>query len=273
MNAAFSLLTFNCFGGLAPTTLRRLATLGRELDQRAYDVVCLQEVQSHAARRLLIRASTGYPAAAHAPALFAPRGALLTLARAPLTQVRYTRYHIQGRWYTPTVMDVLTQKGVLATRLLHAGTPIVVLNTHLMANYGANWRPESRAVGEQRAQLLQLAELVREQPAEALVLVAGDFNIPRGGWLHAELLERAGLRDLLADDARPTYRPFPGVSLRYALALDFVLMRAPPGLQLEVEGDLCFAERLPLVGGGQGYLSDHIGVEVRLSWERRSEHS
>jgi len=44
-------------------------------------VVCLQEVQSHAYRRLLARACASYPHAAYAPFVHAPKGGLLTLTR------------------------------------------------------------------------------------------------------------------------------------------------------------------------------------------------
>ena len=85
MKTIFSLLTFNCFGGLHWTTPRRLRALGQELDRLAPEVVCLQEVQTHAARRLLQRVCAGHPAHAYVPGRRAPLGSLFTLARAPLS--------------------------------------------------------------------------------------------------------------------------------------------------------------------------------------------
>ncbi|MDQ3248986.1 MAG: endonuclease/exonuclease/phosphatase family protein [Chloroflexota bacterium] len=261
---SFSLLTFNCFGGLNWTTPRRLLALARELAQYEPTVACFQEVETHAARRLLLRACTSHPEQVFIPGRRAPLGSLLTLAQTPLGTPQFVRYLNQGAWYSPTLMDRLTQKGALITQLQVGDVPVVMINTHLVANYGANWRPDSRAARDQQSQLRQLASLVRDQPPTALVLVAGDFNIPRGGWLYDEFLMLSGLHDPLAGDERPTYRPFPGVPARYALPIDFVFVRPPAHLPIQTEATLCFGERVALVGGGQSYLSDHLGVLVTL---------
>lgn len=266
IDTTFSLLTFNCFGGLNWTTPRRLRSLARELRTLTPSVVCLQEVQSNLALRLLLRLVDDYPGHAYFRGLSAPLSALLVLARGALHSPHFVRYTNQGAWLGPTVMDQLTRKGVLISRTQQAGQPIIVLNTHLVANYMANWRRDSRAARDQASQLQQLATVVREQPADAIVLVAGDFNIPRGSWLYTEFLQQSGLADPLAGDMRPTYRPFPGVPVRYALPIDFVFVRTPPTLALAITTDFCFTEQCPYVGGGQGYLSDHLGVLVRLQW-------
>ena len=48
----------------------------------------------------------------------------------------------------------------MATRFVQAGVPIVVLNTHLNANYSGDWRPTNRYTHNEREQLRQLAEIV-----------------------------------------------------------------------------------------------------------------
>lgn len=265
-DTTFSLLTFNCFGGVNWTTPRRLRSLVHELHELAATVVCLQEVQTNLALRLLLRASTAYPAHAYLPGLSAPRGALLTLARTPLHSPHFIRYTTQGAWFGPTVMDQLTQKGMLISRTQQGDQQVIVINTHLVANYMANWQPALRAARDQQSQLHQLAATVHGQPANAIVLVAGDFNIPRGSWLYTEFLERSGLQDPLAGDERPTYRPFPGVPVRYALPIDFVFLRTPPGVATHTETSFYFTEQRPYVGGGRGYLSDHLGIRVTVQW-------
>jgi endonuclease/exonuclease/phosphatase family metal-dependent hydrolase len=263
----FSLITINCFGGLVPTTPMRLLALARELDRHAADVVCLQEVQMHAYRRLLTRACTGYPASAYEPFTYAPKGGLLTLAQQPITSTAFSLYPERGRWYTPALADWMLHKGVLCTSMTIGGLPVIVLNTHLSANYRGDWERDNQYVRTERAQLRQLAEIVRAQPAEALLIVAGDFNIPRGGSLYAEFLDASGLTDPLAGDIRPTVRPPPGLPARYALPIDFALLRAPDLPGLRVRGDICFQERLPLAGRRMGYLSDHYGVELEVQFD------
>lgn len=266
-NTAFSLLTFNCFGGPSWTTPRRLRTFARELELLAPEIVCLQEVQTNLALRLLLRVSANYANHAYLPGLRAPLGSILTLARTSINLPHFSRYDNQGTWFGPTAMDQLTQKGMLISNLAYAGLPVIVINTHLVANYGANWRPDSRAAQVQQRQLRQLATTVRNQASEALVFVAGDFNLPRGSWLYDEFLALTGMHDPLDGDARPTYRPFPGVPVRYALPIDFVFVRTPPGLTVQIDTNFCFTEKFPYVGGGQGYLSDHLGIHLTVRWE------
>lgn len=261
----FSLLTFNCFGGLNWTTPRRLRSLARELPNLQPGVVCLQEVQSNRALRLLLQLTAPHLTHTYLPGRNAPLGALLTLSTMPPQKSSFTRYTTQGAWLGPTMMDQLTQKGMLVLQSEWQGQPVIVINTHLVANYWAKWQPESRAARDQQQQLHQLATLVQEQPPTAIVLVAGDFNIPRGSWLYEEFLQRSGLTDPLAGDVRPTYRPFPGVPVHYALPIDFVFVRTPPGIGVQTTADLCFTEPCAYVGGGHGYLSDHVGVRVTLN--------
>lgn len=266
MSNTFSILTINCFGGLLWRVRRRLPTLRRELERLAPDVVCLQEVQSPFALRTFASASSGFTTQAAQPGRFFPMGGLCTLARQPIVATDFIRYTTEGRSLGPTMMDRLTRKGILLTKFNHAGIPILVLNTHTMANYAANWQRENRAAQDQQRQLQQLADVVQEQPQDALVLVAGDFNIPRGSWLYDEFLERSGVTDPLAGDERPTYRPFPGVPAHYALPIDFVFWRAPVGVRVEGEGVLKFEDTVEYIGGGTGYLSDHLGVQVTIEF-------
>lgn len=264
--ATFSLLTLNCFG--VPTLLvrRRLLTLARELNRSDMTVVCLQEVQAHLYRRMLIEACVEYPTNAFWPFVHAPKGGLLTLGRLPFHDTHFTLYEERGIWYTLGLADWLLHKGILRIATRVQTVPVIVLNTHLNANYDGDWHPKNRfARGEQR-QLQQLAALVAAQPAEALVVVAGDFNIPRGSWLYDEFLEASGLVDPLAGDPRPTYRLLPGMPRRFALPIDFVLFRTPRLAHLRVHADIVFHEKLPLVDGSMNYLSDHCGVELRFTW-------
>jgi endonuclease/exonuclease/phosphatase family metal-dependent hydrolase len=164
-------------------------------------------------------------------------------------------------------MDRLTRKGVLITELDHPLGAVIVLNTHLLANYGGNWQRQSPAAQPQWAQLEELAAIVRAQRDNALLLLAGDFNIPRDSWLYEQFLAQSGLTDPFTADKRPTYRPFPGISARYALPIDFVFVRAPDGLTVKTQPALRFTEQVPYVGGGVGFLSDHLGVQVTVMWE------
>src|SRR4051812_40027027 len=133
--AQFSLVTFNCFGAPMPTTRRRLRALATELNRRAYSVVCVQEAQANMYCRLLVDACTQYSDHVYEPFFHAPKGGLLTLARLPIEQRAFTLYRAREIVSPLAAMDLLLHKGVLLACATIERVPIVVLNTHLSANY------------------------------------------------------------------------------------------------------------------------------------------
>jgi len=261
-----SLLTFNCFGAPGIHTAHRLKRLAHELNHAAYDVVCLQEVQTHAYRRLLANlCQTVYPHQAYQPFIHAPMGGLLTLSQNHIEGSQFTLYRERGLWYTPAVTDWILHKGILTTRLRYNDLQMVVLNTHLTANYTGDWSRKNPFARQEHGELIQLAETVQAQSADTLVIVCGDFNIPRGSWLYDSFLEATGLVDPLAGDTRPTFRPHKGMGARYATPIDFTFVRVPAGAVCTLDSDLRFQDRVQ--GSRPRHLSDHNAVELRVTWE------
>lgn len=265
MSISLSLLTLNCFGTPVPTTRRRLLALARQLEQSTLQLICLQEVQLVMYQELLIQACASYPFQAYEPYLHCPMGGLVTLSRVPLAAQRFEVFTEQGLWYLPTLMDKILRKGMLITALHWGGVPVVIINTHILANYNGDWERQGVFARMQEKQLRQLAETVAVQPSNALVIVAGDFNIPRGSRLYRDFLGWTGLTDPLADDRRPTHRPPPGVPVHYSLPIDFVFVRFPQTISLQISSDLRFSSKLDLDHRRQGFLSDHNGIEVSLT--------
>jgi endonuclease/exonuclease/phosphatase (EEP) superfamily protein YafD len=242
-----------------------LLALARQLEQSALQLICLQEVQLVIYQELLIQACASYPFQAYEPYLHCPMGGLVTLSRVPLAAQRFEVYAEQGLWYLPTLMDKILRKGMLITALHWGSVPVVIINTHILANYNGDWERQGVFARMQEKQLRQLAETVAVQPASALVIVAGDFNIPRGSRLYRDFLSWSGLTDPLAEDRRPTHRPPPGVPAQYSLPIDFVFVRVPQTLSLQISSDLRFSNQLDLDHRRQDFLSDHNGIEVNLT--------
>jgi endonuclease/exonuclease/phosphatase (EEP) superfamily protein YafD len=265
MSDSFSLLTLNSFGLWLPNTGRRLLALATELEQSPYQVVCLQEIQLHKYQRLLVRDCASYPYSFHEPYLHCPKGGLLTLSRLPFTSTSFEPYTERGSWYTPMLLDRLFFKGISITSLLWKDIPLVIINTHLLANFAGDWERRGMYARVEERQLRQLAETVRAQPDDSIVIVVGDFNVPRGSRLYRDFLIHSGLTDLLAGDTRPTLRmPFQGTS-RFSLSIDYILVRIPDKHSLEMVCDLCFSEKYTMGNRQRGYLSDHCGIEVRIT--------
>jgi endonuclease/exonuclease/phosphatase family metal-dependent hydrolase len=265
MTHSFSLLTLNCFGLCLPNTRRRLLALTNELKQCSYQVVCLQEIQLHRYRKLLVEGCASYSYPVSEPYFHCPKGGLLTLSQLPITSSFFQPYEERGLWYTPMLLDRLFFKGMLITKLTWANLPMVIINTHLLANFAGDWERHGMYARLEEKQLRQLAETVRSQPLDSIVIVVGDFNIPRGGGLYGDFLAHSGLQDLLAGDTRPTLRLPPGTPSRFALPIDYVLARIPGKFSFKIDCDLCFTGKYQVNNRQQGHLSDHNGIEVRMT--------
>lgn len=263
-----SLVTLNCFGvPFVNNTRARLTTIARELDSAPVDVVCLQEVQLSAYAPLLDRGFSQFPFVAFEPFPYAPKGGLLTLSRQPIQKTDFTLYPERGWWHTPSLADRLLHKGILATELTHAGQRIIVLNTHLTANYDGDWSPSNRYARLERVQLRQLAAVVNDLDTQSIVVIAGDSNIPRHSWLYDEFVEATGVIDPLVDDTKPTYYPLFALPGRYRQPVDYVFVRPPAGCELSASAEMLFEGEISLTSGGIGRVLDHTGIQLSLQWQ------
>ncbi|MGB8645309.1 MAG: endonuclease/exonuclease/phosphatase family protein [Anaerolineae bacterium] len=261
------LLTLNCYSlPFDRTTRPRLETIAQEVQALSLDVVCFQEVHLWRYARLLARSLPEYAHSASAPYLYTPRGGLLTLSRHPIARQRFVLYEKRGRLHSPGFADWLLHKGILIAELTLPHTPVVIVNTHLLANYNADWSHGNHYARHQGAELEQLLHTLDEIERDRLVIVVGDFNIPTGTRLYGDFVRAAGLIDPLASSAQPTFRPPRFLPAHYALPLDHVLVRAPAGQLPEVSAQIVLARPVRLVNGIEAYLSDHSAIlaEVKL---------
>lgn len=267
--AQLTILSMNCLGLPVPVPgLRtRLRALGNAIAHAGVAVACLQEVGRWRHIPLLRHSESAWPEAIAATYPYAPKGGLVTLSRLPILDTNYNAFRERGRAASLHAAERFQGKGVLQASLRLLGRKVVILNTHLAANYSAQWSYGNAYARVERAQLREVAEIVQAMPAEALVIVAGDLNVPRGSWLYTEFLRLARLSDPLAGSTEPTFRPMAGVPARAIQALDHILVRAPHDLSITAHAELCFREAVPLAGGARGYLSDHLGVRLTLSWQ------
>jgi endonuclease/exonuclease/phosphatase family metal-dependent hydrolase len=262
----FTLLSLNAFGVPFFLSLGRLGRLARALNHLEPQVICLQEVQQHAYIPLLQRSLSGHPHQAFFlnPRGYAPKGGLLTASSLPVGRAGFSPFPQRGHPWSIGFSDWALYKGVLMAELEWQGQQIIILNTHLHANYSGDWRPENGFARLQYAQIQFLATLVQVQPPEALVILCGDFNFPRTCWLYTELVRQGDLVDPLADDPRPSYRPFPLVSSRWSLRLDFVLYRLPQGQDLDIKADILPLDHAPARSRFHQFLTDHCALTLSV---------
>jgi endonuclease/exonuclease/phosphatase family metal-dependent hydrolase len=266
--SVLNLVTLNCFGvPFVHDTRARLATIARELDQAAVDVVCLQEIQFAPYVPFLDRGFSQFPYTAFEPFLYAPKGGLLTFSRQPIAASTFAPYPQRGWWHTPSAADRLLYKGILSTRLVYAGQEIIILNTHLTANYDGDWSPRNRYAQLERAQLDRLAQLVNRLPSGSIIVVAGDFNIPRHSWLYDGFVAATGMIDPLAGNREPTYHPVFNLPRRFHQPIDFVFVRPPRGSSVTASAEFLFENEVELASGRFGRVSDHTGIKLELWWQ------
>jgi len=176
--------------------------------------ICLQEIQQTAYVKIVQQGLRAWPHLAWHANHWAPMGGLVTLSRHPIVRSEFVPFPNRGRWLGMGVSDWALRKGVLVVHVAVGGQPVVVLNTHLQANYRGDWASQNGMAQIQLDQVRVVAELARAQPADTLVFLAGDFNFPRATHLYEALLASSGLTDPLRHDRRPTYVPFPLVPRR-----------------------------------------------------------
>lgn len=262
-----TLLSLNTFGLPLFLGWNRLGRLTRELDHYPASVICLQEIQQNAYVPLLLRNLPDYPHHAFELSWFAPSGGLFTAARAPLHANKFVPYQNRGRPFGAGIADWALNKGVLESTFSVGGARVIVMNTHLHANYRGNWDEDDALTRIQRDQVYHLAEMVRAQPRDALVIVCGDFNFPRGTSLYRELVDAAELEDPLAEDTRPTYRPLPLMTTtKWSLPIDFVLLRRATWHDLEVRADIVHIEDSTRTLAPRRFLTDHNALTLHVHW-------
>lgn len=266
--AEFTLLSLNTFGLPLFLGLGRLMRLTRQLDRYSASILCFQEIQQNAYLPFLNRGLPDYPHRAFETSLFAPKGGLFTAARLPFVEAHFVPYENRGKLMSPGFADWALNKGVLLSRFEIQGQKVIVMNTHLHANYAGVWHPENSMSRIQSDQVLHLAAMVNAQSRDALVIVCGDFNFPRGTFLYDELVSEGQLLDPLAADPRPTYRPFPLLSKeKWAIPIDFVLVRQPQTRELEISADIVEIQDEGQTRPTRRFLTDHNALTIKVNWQ------
>jgi endonuclease/exonuclease/phosphatase family metal-dependent hydrolase len=236
----------------------RYAVIGRELDARDADVVCLQEVFTYWHLRLLAQRMASFRHVSYRPSLAGPAGGLVTFSRLPLSGTVY-----RGFGVPPSTPGISRRtriraglKGLLVTRLASLG--LCIVNTHPVANRDGDWSHTSRFYPLHRAQLACLTRAMQSVPGPAVI--CGDFNIDRDSALFGEFVERTGLADAFEGSCPATFHMeyLPPGEMPHCI--DFILTMN--GVKAEASTVvLTGKEALP---GGPGYVSDHIGLCARL---------
>jgi endonuclease/exonuclease/phosphatase family metal-dependent hydrolase len=261
---SLTLLTLNCL--FRPHARARLTALAPLLETSIADVACLQEVVLQGNAGLVRRLSPSYQAAAWMPNLgVGIRGGLVTMSRYPIETRRFEVYRRRGRLRTIAFADWLLRKGFLITWLRVDGQSLVVINTHLLANYDEDWQLPNDYAHQLQDELRQLEVAVAGVDKTVPLVLAGDLNVPSSTQLIEDFAGRAGLTDGFAEEHPPTIRP--GPFAHAAHAIDYVFVRAPEGGSCSITSRIVFDKDVVLENGRRAPLSDHFGIQAAIRFD------
>lgn len=186
-------------------------------------------------------------------------GGLVTFTRHAVTRSSYEVFRKRGDWGTTGAVDRLGRKGFLTTWVDTGVQRLVLVNTHLLANYDEDWSPGNRYAVQQEDELRQLGDALEGLGDDVSLVVAGDFNIPAAHPMLDRFRQRTGLRNAQTEPS-PTYRsPDPS---QPGQQIDHILYRFGAGADATVTTRLRFEAEVPLADGRLHYPSDHFGVEA-----------
>jgi endonuclease/exonuclease/phosphatase family metal-dependent hydrolase len=265
MQSELRLLTFNVHMLTPFASVQRAAAVARAVNERGYDVVCLQEVFDEDARAIFVRDLAGsflhlVPEAGGAG--WRDDSGLFFASQSPLLTSAFQPYSFP----IPTPgFDFLATKGALGVHLRHgvdgSSCDLLVFDTHL----------DSVLASTRRQQLVRLRDFMAEtvsqlpDPARTAVLIAGDMNV-RGENGQGEYLQMLSLlgepRDLYVeagngDDGCTHPVSDPRRRLDYWLALDSIVLNGEPQPLAPVQ-----VVSVRVAPFDDRELSDHLPVEV-----------
>ena len=262
----FSLLSLNTFGVPFYLSLGRIRRLAVEINRLKPTVACLQEIQQNALLPMLQRGLAAYSYLAFYRNKLAPKGGLCTASAISVEKGIFYPFRNQGKPVSIGFSDWALNKGALLVELEFHAHRLVILNTHLQANYRGDWRTSNEQTQIQLDQVKDLVKLIHAQPVNAWVIVCGDFNFPRQSPAYQEMIAQSGLTDALADDPRHTYRPFPLVSRKWQTSLDYIFYRIPAGETAAVAADILPIENASAALPFQRFLTDHNALTLKINW-------
>ena len=179
---------------LASHTAQRLERAAERILEEQPDVALLQELWKHDdAKNMVNRLAEAYASADIAGhGFFARRSGLLTFVRNQGGwSVRGTSFRefeaVGSAWWKLREGDAFAGKGVQRVDIERQGARVVLLNTHLQAEYGEGER--SRYLEVRRKQLEELRAFAERVPIDLPLIAAGDLNTRPAEEPYARLIE------------------------------------------------------------------------------------
>lgn len=245
--------------------LSRIKTIGHLLNTSGADILCLQEVHSHAALQFLRRLLSNYPYVAYKSFIYGPRGGLVTFSKYPIQSTEYVDFLRHGSFRDKSFTAKLSQNGILVIKLKH--NPLYILNTYVTADTQHKWNGESKYQTLRALQINQLAYLVKTLSfMNHEVILTGDMNIAKGSELYQELLSKAGMMDSFSHKKHYTqHADFFPIEVKPQV-LDYIFYTQYYNSVKLTSATQLFDKKVMLENRNRSYLSDHVALQVTFSY-------
>ena len=144
------------------------------------------------------------------------------------------------------------------------GRCFVGMKVGVHANDLGVWRLSNRETPMQLDQVNYVVELMHAQPKDAWVIVCGDFNFPRQSPAYQQMISQCGRLDARSRDPRPTYLPFPLVSVKWLTSPDYFFYSIPAGEVLNVSAEMIQVVNSSAQRPFQRFLTDHQALRLNI---------
>lgn len=171
------ILTQNCWGVLNRNRRKRFDIIAKTIQDRPYDIVCLQEVFLRRWHSQPFHRLDGY-CNSYQKGIISLKGGLLTLTRQLPKEVTFHRYQAQGNLFSQQVTDAALGKGFLETIIEdeESQEELTIINVHNVSIYRPNHNQEMHLL----AQSEQLFAHVKNKIENGKkIILVGDFNFER----------------------------------------------------------------------------------------------
>lgn len=272
MGTKISIITFNVFGvpfngnkiikSLFRTRIRkRFRAIGKLLNDSKADIICLQEVYTIPHLNILKETLAKYPYCYYKLFLLSPRGGVITFSKFPMETVEYADFIEGGKWHNKSVVGKISKRGLLITKLKEH--PYYIINTHLTQNSDHDWSENNRYIPMLKSQLDEVIKATALLIKNNIVILAGDFNMPKKSEIYQQFIRTSSLFDIFNEHEIPTARNIPILDSKNIGRIDYIFITKNATLKKVSEKHI-FTKKVAITPNEKIYLSDHIGLQVDL---------
>ncbi|WP_151757634.1 endonuclease/exonuclease/phosphatase family protein [Dictyobacter vulcani] len=199
---------------------------------------------------------------------YSVRNGLVTFSRSPLTTVEFINFppaaEPRKKKWINRLKRSMKKKGMLVST--HTEKLLTICNVHLVANGDADWSARSRYYSAHEhdiAALVDQLNVFTQKRSGQLLIVSGDFNIPKWSDLYQKFIAMSQAKDLFEYDESPTYHQEFLIPGQIPHCIDYIFAVSQNPFHIDHKAFL-FQEKFSLSNQEDQYLSDHLGLYTRI---------